>query len=86
MKNVVFWDITSCGSCKNRTEARWEEIQLLITANVPISPIIVTLMMVALHSSKTLARTRPTRRKISEDGILHSHRREKLKSYLALTG
>jgi hypothetical protein len=27
-----------------------------------------------------------TRRHIPEDGILHSHRRENLKSYIALTG
>jgi hypothetical protein len=30
--------------------------------------------------------TRATRRNIQEDGILHSHRRENLKSYIALTG
>jgi hypothetical protein len=29
---------------------------------------------------------RPTRRNIPEDGILHSHCRETLKSYIALTG
>jgi hypothetical protein len=33
-----------------------------------------------------LVRTRATRRNIPEDAILHSHRREKLKSYIALTG
>jgi hypothetical protein len=27
-----------------------------------------------------------TRRNIPEDGILHNHRRENLKSYMALTG
>jgi hypothetical protein len=30
--------------------------------------------------------TRATRRNIPEDTILHSHRRENLKSYIALTG
>jgi hypothetical protein len=30
--------------------------------------------------------TRATRRNIPEDAILHSHRRENLKSYIALTG
>jgi hypothetical protein len=30
--------------------------------------------------------TRATRRHIPEDGILHSHRRENLKPYIALTG
>jgi hypothetical protein len=40
-----------------------------------------TLKMEATHSSETLDRTRSTRRHIPEDGILHSHRRENLKSY-----
>jgi hypothetical protein len=37
-------------------------------------------------SSETSVLTRATRRKIPENGILHSHRRENLKSYIALTG
>jgi hypothetical protein len=36
-------------------------------------------------SSVTSVLTRARRRKIPEDGILHSHRRENLKSYIALT-
>jgi hypothetical protein len=31
-------------------------------------------------------RTKAKRRNIPENGILHSHRRENLKSYIALTG
>jgi ABC-type Fe3+ transport system permease subunit len=43
--------------------------------------ILVSLMIVALSFSETLVLTRVTRRDIPEDAILHSHRRENLKSY-----
>jgi hypothetical protein len=39
-----------------------------------------TLKMEAIHSFETLVHTRSTRRHILKDGILHSHRRENLKS------
>jgi hypothetical protein len=61
-------------------------LQMLVTADFPSSLILSTLMMEAMRSSETSVPTRAAWRHIPEDVILHSHRRENLKSYIALIG
>jgi hypothetical protein len=99
MKNAVFLDVTPRKNRsfrgmyrlyhqddKNRRALR-RMLRLLVALNaVPSSLILVTFIMEAISSSETSVLTRATRRSIKEDCILYSHRRENLKSYIALTG
>jgi hypothetical protein len=79
MKNAVFWDVMTCGCCKNDVPEELgasfiRVLQLLVTANVPSSRIPITMMMQAIRSSVTQVLTRVTRRNIPEYRILHSLR------------
>jgi hypothetical protein len=60
---------------------RQSVLALLVTANVPSSLILVTLMMEARSFSESSVLMRTTRHHIPEDGILHSHRSENFIAY-----
>jgi hypothetical protein len=68
---------------KNRrilSSGMWRRVDL-VSPDVS-EKLIASLKMVAIRSSETTFHTKSTRRHIPEDGILHTHRRENLKSYI----
>jgi hypothetical protein len=80
MKNCVFWDVTPCGSCKNRRLVFLRSVRrLLVTASVvPSSPILVILMKEALKflrnvgSYKSHTASHPRKHDSSRDCRFHS--------------
>jgi hypothetical protein len=65
---------------------RRNTLQLLVTANVvPSSLILLTLMMEAMSFSETSVLIPLTWHRIPDDSIPHSHYNETLKSYTAMT-
>jgi hypothetical protein len=87
LENFVFFNVTPCGSCNNRRSRRTYRLHhqgenTVIFRSVLRLPVNGNIGFFhpndgAICSSETLVLTRATRRQIEEEGILHSHRREK---------
>jgi hypothetical protein len=94
MKNAVFLDETPCGSCKTpyfggtyRLPNQSGKISKLGTSAVSSSKLADSFLSVEGGDifTETSVLTGATWHNIPEDCIFHSHRREKHKSYIALT-
>jgi hypothetical protein len=74
-----------------RTDVSEERVAFMTRLNgiskvAPNWLILFTLVMETICFSEESVQIRITRRHVPEDGILHIHRRENLKSYIYLTG
>jgi hypothetical protein len=67
MKNAVFWDVASCGSCVNRRFGGTYRLNFHAGSSLADFS---TLKMEAIRSSERSVHTRSTRHHIPEDGIL----------------
>jgi hypothetical protein len=85
LKNAVFWDVAPCSFCVNRrfwgTYCLHFQGRKIRERGTSVSSWLQTELQ-AICSSETSVHGRTTRRHILENGILHSHRRENLKSYI----
>jgi hypothetical protein len=81
----IFWRMPSCWMPRRVVPVRTKVSEKRIASIIRVTRICELRPKLAIRSSETSVLTRATRRDIREDGILHSHRREKLKSYIALT-
>jgi hypothetical protein len=82
MNNAVFWDVMPCASCKNRRfggtyrthhqsgKNQRPRNKLLVTANVPSSLVLVTLMTKAIRSCGKSVLTTATRRHILQNKLI----------------
>jgi hypothetical protein len=89
LKNSLFWDVAPCKSCVNRRFGGTYHLHLQggkIRERNPAwaAADFSALKMEAIRSSEMSVHIRSTQRHIPEDGILHSHRCENLKSYISL--
>jgi hypothetical protein len=77
MKNAVFWDVAPYRCCICRLQPPAHAGSSLADFS--------TLNMEAIRSSEmSVQSTTSTRRHTPEDGILYSHRRENLKTYILI--
>jgi hypothetical protein len=88
---IIFWEMTPCGSYKNRLFGGTYRLSSVPYESLPIQELTTsfcacshsyTLKMEAIRSSETSLLIRSTRRHLPEDDNHHSHRRGNLKSYI----
>jgi hypothetical protein len=83
---LVGSDVSEERSASIIRETRIGELGTTLIVSSNRSTLRKILIMEAIRSPDTSVLTRATRRRIAENGILHSHSRENFKSYIALTG
>jgi hypothetical protein len=84
---AYIFNVTRIGELGTTLAITSSMLRFLVKANVVhSSQILVTVLMETILCFETSVLTGATRRNIPEDAILHSHRRENLISYIALTG